>query len=175
MRGREVGLSGVELSSTADLLQYLHGRLEEHFRSLRDSRAKLEPASPVFALEHDLSDDDMELLEKSVRAAISDHHLARYQATWLPFIVYAAEMGYGYEGDEYWTTFSSQTPRWTSQDRSTIREWFVRFHDPVRRGSSHWRVGQPFHDHRLADYARRAAGVSPAPTRPTCYTSFGRG
>ena len=44
-------------------------------------------------------------------------------------MVYAAEMGYGYEGDEYWTTFSSVTPRWTSQERSTIRDWFLRFHD----------------------------------------------
>jgi hypothetical protein len=64
-----------------------------------------------------------------VRAAISDYHLAHYRASWLPFVVYAAEMGYGYVGDEYWTTFSSLTPRWTSRERSTIRDWFLRFHE----------------------------------------------
>lgn len=116
-------------SGTVEVLQYFHRALDSHFGDLREARAKLEPRSPVFALEHDLAPVDLELLKESVRTAINDYYLAHYQASWLPFVVYAAEMGYGYVGDEYWTTFSSLTPRWTSQERSTIRDWFVRFHE----------------------------------------------
>lgn len=121
-------MSDVASSSTVELLQHLHGRLHARFSVLGSERATLVPSSPVFALEHDLPEADLDLLKGAVRAAISDKYLTHYHAIWLPFVVYAAEMGYGYEGDEYWTTFSSLTPRWTSQERSTIRDWFVRFH-----------------------------------------------
>lgn len=118
----------VASSSTVELLQHFHEALDAHFADLRDARAEFEPSSPVFALEHDLGKADLDLLKGAVRAAISNHHLTHYRATWLPFVVYAVEMGYGYAGDEYWTTFSSLTPRWTSHERSTIRDWFARFH-----------------------------------------------
>lgn len=122
-------MSRVASSSTVDLLQHFHEVLSAHFGDLRDARAQLEPTSPVFALEHDLTDQDLELLKSAVRDAIKSHFLTRYHKTWLPFVVYAAEMGYRYEGDEYWVTFSSLTPRWTSQERSTVRDWFLRFHN----------------------------------------------
>ena len=112
-----------------ELLRHFHQALDVHFHDLRDARARLEPSPPVFALEHDLSPTDIDLLKGAVRTAIRDSDLGRYKATWLPFVVYAAEVGYGYVGDEYWTTFSSLTPHWTSQERSMIREWFELFHD----------------------------------------------
>lgn len=121
-------MSDVASSNTVELLQYFHEALATHFADLRDTRAKLDRSSPVFALEHDLSPDDLELLKRAVREAIKSHYITWYHKTWLPFVVYAAEMGYGYAGDEYWTTFSSLTPRWASQERSTVRDWFVRFH-----------------------------------------------
>ncbi|RYP84339.1 hypothetical protein EKO23_15995 [Nocardioides guangzhouensis] len=139
-------MSDVASSSTVELLQHLHGRLDAHFTALGAARATLEPSSPVFALEHDLPEEDLDLLKEAVRAAISDYYLAHYEATWLPFVVYAAEMGYGYVGEEYWTTFSSLTPRWTSQERSTIRDWFVRFHNryggarPTGAWASHFTI-----------------------------------
>ncbi|GEL96113.1 hypothetical protein CCO02nite_27710 [Cellulomonas composti] len=110
------------------MLHHFHDALASHYSDLRAARAKLEPASPVFALEHDLPPDDLDLLKGAVRNAIKLGHLSRYQRAWLPFVVYAAEVGYGYVGDEYWTTFTSLTPRWTSQERSTVRDWFVQFH-----------------------------------------------
>lgn len=122
-------MADVAPSSTTDLLQYLHELLARHFSELREARASLEPISPVFALEHDLPVDDLALLQGAVREAIKSYHITRFHRSWLPFVVYAAEMGYGYEGDEYWTTFSSLTPRWTSQERSTLRGWFLRFSD----------------------------------------------
>lgn len=122
-------MADVASSNAGELLQHFHQTLDAHFHDLRDTRSKLEPRSPVFALEHDLSPSDLDLLKEAVRAAISDYYLMHYKSTWLPFVVYAAEMGYGYVGDEYWTTFSSLTPRWTSQERSAIRAWFLRFHE----------------------------------------------
>ena len=139
-------MSDVASSGTVELLQHFHQRLDVHFSALGAERANLEPSSPVFALEHDLPEEDLELLKGAVRAAISDFHLAGYQPTWLPFVVYAAEMGYGYVGDGYWTTFSSLTPRWTNQERSTIRDWFVRFHNryggarPTGAWASHFTI-----------------------------------
>ena len=114
-------------SDVIEELKYLHVKLDAHFRLLHQLRLKLEPASPVFALEHDLSETEIEMLKSAVRSGIRDYLLSHFRQTWLPFVVYAAEMGYGYEGDEYWTTFSSQTPRWTYQERSTIGEWFRMF------------------------------------------------
>ncbi|MHA7861535.1 hypothetical protein ACX1DX_09220 [Tessaracoccus sp. Y36] len=122
----------IAASDTVELLQHLHETLAVHFGNLRDSRYQLGISAPVFALEHDLSHDDLALLKEAVREAIRRCHLAHYQASWLPFVVYAAEMGYGYAGEEYWTTFSSLTPRWTSNERSTIRDWFMRFHQQFR-------------------------------------------
>jgi len=106
-------MADVAPSNTADMLQYLHELLARHFNELREARARLEPSSPVFALEHDLPPHDLGLLQGAVREAIKGSHITRFHKAWLPFVVYAAEMGYGYEGDEYWTTFSSLTPRWT--------------------------------------------------------------
>lgn len=120
-------MSDIAPSSTGELLEHFHSVLAGHFGDLRDRRAKLTTRSPVFALEHDLSEEDLGLLKGAVRDAIKSHYLSRYRTTWLPFVVYAAEVGYGYEGDEYWSTFSALTPRWTSQERSTLRDWFVRF------------------------------------------------
>lgn len=133
-------------NETKEVLRYLHGKLHSEFSALRDERAKLKPVSPVFALEHDLSEADLELLKGAVRSGIRQYYLIYFQTTWLPFVVYAAEMGYGYVGDEYWTTFSSETPRWTDHERSTIRDWFLRFHDryggarPVGAWASHFTI-----------------------------------
>ncbi|WP_344907795.1 hypothetical protein [Actinomadura meridiana] len=141
-----VAMEDAPSSSMVESLQYFHETLDSHFGDLRDARAKLEPSSPVFALEHDLSPEDLELLKDAVREAIKSRYLARCREAWLPFVVYAAEMGYGYVGDEYWTTFSSLTPRWTSQERSTIRAWFVRFHEryggarPTGAWANHFRI-----------------------------------
>ncbi|MBK7721752.1 MAG: hypothetical protein IPI32_05860 [Austwickia sp.] len=109
------------------MLQYFHELLSVHFSKLRDARAELERAAPVFALEHDLATGDLELLKGTVREVIKIHHITRFRQSWLPFVVYAAEMGYGYAGDEYWTNFSSLTPRWESRERSTVRDWFIQF------------------------------------------------
>ena len=100
-------------------------RLEEHFAALSALRSAR--GLPLFALEHGLDRHERasiaSLLNSSLRtgARLSDH--------WLVWVVYAAEQGYDYEGEEFWSTFESRTPGWTWRaDRSSLRNWFHKFH-----------------------------------------------
>ncbi len=108
-------------------LSVLDQRLEAHFvalRSERDDEAGSE--LPVFALEHGLSELELSLLSTAVREAVERRHLPISVS--LPFVVYAAEVGYDYSGDEYWQTFSQRTPGWSEiEDRDFIRQGFQRF------------------------------------------------
>ena len=82
----------------------------------------------MFALEHGLAEPEIDAVAHAVRA-----YIASKAPSWdhrLPWIVYAAELGYRYSGNEYWQTFEAATPGWTARgDRSWIRKcyyWFQR-------------------------------------------------
>jgi hypothetical protein len=107
-------------------LEYLHARLAAHFEQLQARRAEAPQPAPIFALEHGLSEAELLLLRTHVCAAVRRGHLAR--ETWLPFIVYAAELGYEYSGDEFWQTFQARTPGWAIYgDRQYVRRNFIKF------------------------------------------------
>ncbi len=111
---------------TIDLLDQVHMRLHVHFNDLAAARRSLD--SPVFALEHGLPDADLALLQTTVRASIAQGFPTEHRKRWLPFLVYAAESGYGYNGKEYWQTFAEQTPMWDHHgDRNRIRAFFIKF------------------------------------------------
>nr|ART37113.1 D89 [uncultured bacterium] len=97
-------------------------RLAEHFSGLARDREDI----PVFALEHGLAQAEVLALQHALRAHIQVSAPARnHQLVW---VVYAAEIGYGYAGDEYWQTFEARTPGWTENgNRSWIRDAFVAF------------------------------------------------
>ena len=101
-------------------------RLENHFSGLREQRSNASGEQPVFALEHGFTDDEISELCTQVRS-----HSAQTgpsERHWLPWIVYATELGYRYAGDEYWQTFEEETPGWLEYgDRNWIRECFKRF------------------------------------------------
>lgn len=120
-------MSVIQSSSAIEVLTYLHVKLEKHFAELHLQRQSLIPPSPVFALEHDLGQADYRLLVASVRAAVADGLTTRHRSAWLPFVVYAAESGYDYVGDEYWTSFERSTPGWQSEYRHWIKVWFIKF------------------------------------------------
>jgi hypothetical protein len=107
--------------ATGDGLRALHERLEAHFAGLREQRDRSAPGAPLFALEHGLSETDLQRLREEVRATVSRGHLPRN--SWLPFVVYAAELGYEYSGDEYWQTFAAKTPGWVDHGK---REYIQR-------------------------------------------------
>ncbi len=105
-------------------------KLEEQFKLLYEVRKETSSKNPVFALEHGLNTSDIEHLKADVRAHIAlqeplDSH-------WLPWVVYAAEIGYGYDGHEYWQTFESNTSGWVRLGypyRGWIRKGFLKFRD----------------------------------------------
>ncbi|MDL9947323.1 hypothetical protein QSJ19_17410 [Gordonia sp. ABSL11-1] len=116
--------------STADTLEYFHDLLDTHFHVLHERRAKLDPPAPVYALEHCLSGKDVALLEDAVRAAYATGSLARTSNRWwLPFAVHAAEVGYIYDGAEYWPIYAKMTPSWrdSQHERDRVRGWLRKF------------------------------------------------
>lgn len=121
-------MQSVAPAGTLGVLEGLHSRLDAHFRGLHAARAALGGNAPVFALEHDLNCPDLELLQTAVRSAVTQGFRTHHRKWWLPFVVYAAESGYGYTGKEYWQTFEEQTPMWIHfGDRDRIRGFFRKF------------------------------------------------
>lgn len=101
-------------------------RLEQHFRRLGRERTALNKGAPIFGLEHGLSTHELELLRGELLAHIATAPPSDNCS--LPWVVYAAEIGYRYSGDEYWQTFEQETPGWTVYgDRYWIRECFHSF------------------------------------------------
>ena len=101
-------------------------RLASHFAMLRDSRRARGIAEPLFGLEHGLTQAEVQELERAVRSHIA--HCRPSQNHWLAWIVYSAELGYRYSGDEYWQTFEQETPGWLRNgDRYRIRDFYQRF------------------------------------------------
>lgn len=100
-------------------------RLDSHFAFL--SKGRSANGWPVFALEHGLSDADLASLEASVRGAVVNRTVLKSGP--LPWIIYAAEFGYGYTGEEFWQTFATETPDWPNTDfeRRSLRYQFEGF------------------------------------------------
>lgn len=97
-------------------------RLAEHFAVLARDREDI----PLFALEHGLAPAEVLALSDKIRAHIRVSPPVREHA--LVWTAYAAEIGYGYAGDEYWQTFEEKTPGWTENgNRGWIRDAFVGF------------------------------------------------
>jgi hypothetical protein len=99
-------------------------RLDTHFAHL----ARLRSASdlPIFALEHDLTSEQFQEISAQLRERLSLG--LRIESHWLLWVVYATELGYDYDGDEYWHSFEERTPRWKDRgNRNQLRDWFGRF------------------------------------------------
>lgn len=100
--------------------------------------AKLDlPHEPVtFALEHGLSKQERDELGNVIRQALKrgEVNLKHY----LCWVVYAAELGYLYAGDQYWSTFEESTPQWKRSHRPFIKSCFRKFcrqyHGAVPKG-----------------------------------------
>lgn len=106
------------------LLREIHNFLSAHFTVLAEKRKKTN--SPVFAIEHGLAPDGVERLRKAIqehlRTSIPDEN------DWLAWVVYATEIGYEFEGHEYWQTFEEQTEKWRLRgERAFVRSCFRKF------------------------------------------------
>ncbi len=98
-------------------------RLEKRFESLANMCAS--SGFPIFALEHDLSDEELEEISSLLRSRLASGLLLAPH--WLLWVVYATERGYSYTGDEYWRSFEEQTPGWEFSDRYKVVPWFFKF------------------------------------------------
>ena len=125
-------------------LRALQARLDDHFRWLQEDRNKRGGGKPVFALEHGLDGvETVGLMDAVRRALLSSAPPSLY---WLPLVVYAAEIGYRYEGDEYWDTFQEETPGWSRANNHQVSRWFKVFArnyrgaEPTGRWATQFRI-----------------------------------
>jgi hypothetical protein len=108
-----------------EVLQVWQKRLEAHFAALAETRRPM--GLPVFAIEHGLDTEERSTVGTLLNRSLSFEPAGQ---SWLLWVTYAAEQGYDYDGDEYWTTFERRTPEWRSfVDRRQLRQWFGRFHE----------------------------------------------
>ena len=106
---------------------HLQARLHEQFLAL--SKARVESRLPVFALEHGLSEGEFALLQSAVRWLVAQR--STFRRTPLPLVVYAAEIGYRYDGGEIWPIFVDETPGWIDNPdtRARVKRHFMAFAD----------------------------------------------
>jgi hypothetical protein len=102
-------------------------QLEKHFEELKILRNIEAPGHPIFGLEHNLSENERTDLIRSIRNHIKDKTPSKDH--WLVWVVYASEMGYLYEGVQYWETFDRKTPGWQYDNRPFIKECFLAFNN----------------------------------------------
>ncbi|WP_156746882.1 hypothetical protein [Mycobacterium sp. E2733] len=112
---------------TINVLEHLHRRLDEHFKNLYKRRRLSDKTAQVFALEHDLNGPDLDGLRAAVRDAVAQGLGDRQRRWWLPFVIYAAELGYACGAEEYWPSFEAATPHWGNDHRCYIQDWFSSF------------------------------------------------
>lgn len=112
---------------TISVLEHIHRGLDEHFKDLYQRRRLSDKTAQVFALEHDLSGPDLDSLRAAVRDAVGQGLGDRQRRWWLPFVIYAAELGYAYGAEEYWRSFEAATPHWGDDHRHYIQDWFSSF------------------------------------------------
>ncbi|MGN7127385.1 hypothetical protein [Methylorubrum thiocyanatum] len=107
------------------MLADINRRLDRQFTTLRGQRAA--SGLPVFALEHGLSELEISSLKLFLSGELKrkgklDH------AHWLCWIAAAAEVGYSFDGVEFWTSFEGAVPGWSAMgSRRTIRDWYKLF------------------------------------------------
>lgn len=99
-------------------------QLERHFAKIAETRSVSD--YPVFALEHGL-----QLAEFNEIAGLLRERLAQREALephWLLWVLYATELGYRYDGVDYWPPFYRETPGWSLYGSpQLLTRWFRQF------------------------------------------------
>lgn len=107
------------------MLQETQTRLTNHFRALSEERRSR--GYPVYTIEHCLTPQELiDVQQKLCQQLRRSGGLTR--DFWLLWTVIAAEIGYTYNGEEYWRSFAGQVDDWRRYgSRSTIRSWYGKF------------------------------------------------
>lgn len=104
----------------------LQSAVERHFEKLAFERQTLH--LPVFALEHGLTKEQVDGIAWGLR-----RHIVfggqQLSSLWLLYVLYATELGYDFDGDEYWQSFERKTPQWKEAPhrREQLRSFFEQF------------------------------------------------
>lgn len=126
------------------MLQGAAEKLQTHFALLKAVRNDAD--HPIYALEHGLSQAEVDELRKVLADNLkTQQHLRREH--WLLWLVIAAEVGYDFDGNEYWISFANRVPSWRNfGDRNQIRRWFRSFEEqfggyhPEGRWAEHFSI-----------------------------------
>ena len=105
------------------LVEQWQERLERHFEAL--ARIRADSRLHIFALEHGLKSEEIKEISSLLRSRYENR--VPLSTHWLLWVVYSSEHGYTYTGDEYWTSFEKQIPKWESEDRYNLRHCFRKF------------------------------------------------
>lgn len=126
------------------MLQGAAEKLQTHFRLLQATRTSA--GHPTYALEHGFSRDEVEQLRKALADDLKARQRLRREH-WLLWLVIAAEVGYDFDGNEYWISFANRVPNWRHfGDRYQIRRWFRSFEEqfggyhPEGRWAEHFSI-----------------------------------
>jgi hypothetical protein len=113
-----------------ELLDSYQHSLEIHFKALSDARAA--EGLPVYALEHGLDAETLSKVAIGLKRSLTVD--GRLSSHWLLWVVYATELGYDYDGEEYWPSFEQRTPQWNWRidRRGMLRQWFHKFRKSFR-------------------------------------------
>jgi len=108
------------ISEKEKKIQKLREELDEHFRKLADSRK-----TPVFAIEHPYTHDDVKILTKIFR---NDEDWGG-EGNYLFWCILSAEHGYHFEGSRYWPEFEDNLhyEAWRTIFRDHIWGYFQKF------------------------------------------------
>jgi hypothetical protein len=106
-------------------LDEVQERLKDHFGALSAARKAL--GYPVYAIEHDFSEQERAAVRGELDAGLRSLRLPSPKH-WLVWIAAAAEVGYAYDGDEYWQSFAAAFPSWRVYgNRELVRTWYKDF------------------------------------------------
>lgn len=106
-------------------------RLSKQYALLRDVRAT--ENYPVYAIEHGFNADECMIAQRLLNESFGASSRADSKY-WLVWIATAAEVGYRYDGAEYWDSFREAIPSWLdrNRDRDRIREFYREFASTYR-------------------------------------------
>lgn len=125
------------------MLAGLQQQLQERFAELAARRRELK--YPVYAIEHGV--DELTIRNVKVEARNHLRRSAPSSELWLVWVVLAAETGYTYSGDEFWSPFETEPGQWSGiERRRTLRSFYEKFGvlyggpKPVGRWADHFNI-----------------------------------
>ncbi len=127
-----------------ETLQTAHRRISEWFSARKNAHS--EPAPQVFFIDHGLSSDELTALFHDVRQSLRTSSLESFLWTtsYLPLLVCAVEVGYGYEGNgtDYWPLLEKRLEHpFGIDERIRLSGWFEKASKQfggVAPGESDW-------------------------------------